>query len=167
MSADASVTASMIVGHNVRNRCVIWSTWVCKSKFSYLRWSRSSVTSYNCLVCCSCSLARSSWIFLALCDACCINVNSWDDDQCWRVSAYIVLGSRNCCWMVRLLAMDLLEWDAGEWAWYDRGVNCGVGGIMLGFGTTVIIIGKGGRYGLVLSFCRITPRPIPCGGSGI
>jgi len=29
------------------------------------------------------------------------------------------------------------------------------------------ILGKGGRYGLVLSFCRITPRPIPCGGSGI
>jgi len=49
------------------------------------------------------------------------------------------------------MAMDLLECDVGEWSCCDGGVNCGVAGVMLGFGGTMSFIGRVGKYGSVLS----------------
>jgi len=46
--------------------------------------------------------------------------------------------------------MDLSEWEMDEWTCCDGGVNCGVGGMMLGIGWTVRLIGNGGKYGSTL-----------------
>lgn len=36
---------------------------------------------------------------------------------------------------------------------------------MLGFGTTMSFIGKGGRYDSIVASCKIVSRLPPCGGS--
>ncbi len=66
-------------------------------------------------------------------------------------------GSGNYCCKGRPLAMDLLKCEVGECSCWDGccdgGVNCGVGGMMLGIGWTVRLIGKGGKYESTLSPC--------------
>ena len=59
--------------------------------------------------------------------------------------------------------MDFSEWEVGEWACYDDGVNCGVGGMMLGFETTMRFTGKSCRCSSILSPYRIVSRLPFCG----
>jgi len=67
--------------------------------------------------------------------------------------------------MDRPLAMDLSEWEVDECFYWDGGVNCGVSGVMLGFGGTVIFIGRAGKYGSILSLCQIVSRCLLTSGS--
>ena len=61
--------------------------------------------------------------------------------------------------------MDLSKWEAGEWICCDGGVNCGMVGIMLGFGGTASFIGRVGKYNSVLSPYQMVSRHLPTGGS--
>ena len=65
--------------------------------------------------------------------------------------------------------MDLSECEVGECSCWDGccdgRVNCGVAGVILGFGGTVIFIGSVGRYRPVLSPCQLVSKSLPVSGS--
>lgn len=62
-----------------------------------------------------------------------MNPNNHVDGECYKVSSCIVFRSGKLLRMGRPLEMDSLEWDGGDFSFYDNRLNLGVGGIMVGF----------------------------------